>query len=128
MRYVIRNEEIRRLVHTELDRLDLNQPWLVRVNPWVAPRSLEQNAFLHAVPLRIICDHTGHDIDEIKEYLLIEAFGSQEKEVLGRRIVRPIKRSSELTTQEFSWFLDWIEHWAIETVGLVIPRPNETIT
>jgi len=128
MRFVIRNERILRLVLRELGLLDLKKPWLVQVEPWVARRSLDQNAFLHAVPLRLICNHTGHSIDEMKDYLLMEAFGTVEKDVLGKIIVRPVKRSSDLNTKEFSWFLDWIENWAIETVGLLIPRPNEIIT
>jgi hypothetical protein len=91
-------------------------------------RSIDQNSFLHAVPLRMICDQTGMEMNDIKDFLLMEAFGTQEHEVMGRTIVRPTKRSSQLNTKEFSWFLEWIEQWAVQTLGLVIPKPNEVIT
>jgi hypothetical protein len=128
MKYIIRNEEIRHIVLQEIGRLNLDKPWEVRFEPYHPRRSLDQNAFLHAVPLQLIAEHTGFNKDELRDYLLMEAFGTNEKEVLGRTIVRPVKSSSQLTTKEFNWFLEWIEAWASHTLGLLIPKPNEEIT
>jgi hypothetical protein len=64
----------------------------------------------------------------MKEYLLMAAFGDEMKEVMGVNIIRPLKRTSDLTTKEFAWFVEWVASWAMNTLGLLIPMPNETIT
>jgi hypothetical protein len=119
--------EHKRLVKAEIDSLPDNRAWLVQVKRYQRRRSLEQNAFLHAVPLRLICDHTGMEMDDIKTYLMSKAFGTKEIEIAGETISRPMKGTSDLDAEQFSWFLEWIEQWAAQELGMVIPRPNEVI-
>jgi len=128
MRFIIRNERIRQLAMQELAVVPTDPPHAVTIAEYRAKRTLDQNAFLHAVPLRLIADHTGYSIEDIKEYLLGEAFGWEEYTILGKHQTRPVKRSSELNVKEFGWFLDWIEAWAANTLGLIVPRPDEEIT
>jgi hypothetical protein len=128
MRYIIRNERIRQLAMQELAVLPCDPPHAVSIERYHAKRTLDQNAFLHAVPLRIIAEHTGYSLDDIKDYLLGEAFGWEQYEIMGRQCSRPLKRSSDLTVKEFGWFLEWIEAWAADTLGLIVPRPDEAIT
>lgn len=128
MQIVIRNEELRDMALQEIRHLHLEPPSVMRLEVYSPRRSLDQNAFLHAVPLRILADETGHSIEDMKTYLLGEAFGWQDSEVFGHAVQRPVKRSSQLTRKEFSWFLDWIESWAATTLGIVLPRPNEDIS
>lgn len=116
---------IRDNVIATIQSLPLEPLQVITIEDWHSPRSLEQNAFLHAVPLKLICEHTGFNMDEMKDYLLGEAFGWEEVELFGRTIQRPLRRSSKLNVKEFTWFLEWIEQWASNTLGLLIPRPNE---
>lgn len=127
MQIVIRNEELRELAISEIRHLHLKPPMVMRLEPWSPRRSLDQNAFLHAVPLRILSDETGHSIEDMKDYLLGEAFGWRDSEVFGTSRQLPVRRSSDLNRKEFSWFLDWIESWAANTLGIILPRPNEVI-
>lgn len=119
--------EHKRLIKNEIDSLDPAKTWLVQAGEYKKKRSLEQNAFLHAVPLRMIADFTGHDIDDMKDFLLGEAFGWQEYEVFGQLRRKPMKRSSQLNAEQFNFFLDFIESWAAEALDMVIPKPNEII-
>jgi hypothetical protein len=130
MKYVLRSDEIRNLALEHITGLNMERdpPWVVSIEEHHTTRTLDQNAFLHSVPLKLICDHTGFGKDEMRDYLMMEAFGTKETEIAGRTIVRPIKGSSQLTIKEFSWFLDWIEAWASKTLGLLIPKPDEHIT
>lgn len=127
MQFIIRNEDIRAYALEEIRHLPLDPPHKVSIEKYSPRRSLDQNAFLHAVPLRLLADATGHEIKDLKEYLLGEAFGWQDSEIFGSKVQRPMKRSSELNTKEFSWFLDWIESWASQTLGIILPRPNEVL-
>ena len=105
--------------------LDENRAHLVQVTQYRKKRSLEQNAFVHAVPLKIISEHTGMEIEDLKSYLLGKAFGFVEFEMFGERRKRPAKRSSELNTAQFSFWMEFIEAWASQELQLIIPRPNE---
>jgi hypothetical protein len=117
--------EHKRLVIEEIMALPNNRAHLVQCTEYRRKRSTEQNAFLHAVPLKIIADHTGHDVEDMKTYLLGECFGWQGYEIMGSMRKKPVKRSSELDTSQFSFFMEWIESWAAQNLELIIPRPNE---
>jgi hypothetical protein len=128
MKYILRSEHIRDRALSEIQALDMKRIWKVEIGQYRPKRSLEQNAYLHAVPLKLIAEHTGYSVEDMKEYLLMAAFGDEMKEVMGVNIIRPLKRTSDLTTKEFAWFVEWVASWAMNTLGLLIPMPNETIT
>lgn len=128
MKYILRNDSIRDNALAEIQALNLTRPWVVDIQPYHPKRSVEQNAYFHAVPLKLITEHTGYSLEDMKDYLLMEAFGDEMTEVMGRNVIRPLKRTSDLTTKEFSWFIEWTAAWAMNTLGLLIPMPNEEIT
>ncbi len=85
-------------------------------------RSLDQNAYLHAVPLPLLADYWGEDIGTTKLLVLGECFGW--KETRGQRL--PIKaHTSQLTTAEFSQLIEWLPPWAMTQFNVSIPLPNE---
>ena len=98
--------------------------WSVEVIPYKKQRSKEQNAYLHAVPLRMICDETGYEMDDMKTYLLGEWSGWEEFEMMGSRRKRPCRRSSSLKTHEMNDFFEFIGRWASQHLGMVIPDPE----
>lgn len=119
--------EHRRLIKNDIDELPSDKPWLVQVKEYKTRRSLEQNSYLHAVPLRMICDETGYEIDDMKAYLMGTAFGWEEYEIMGSPRKRPRLTTSELNVEQMSWFFEWLEQWASQELGLIIPKPNEVI-
>jgi hypothetical protein len=131
MRYLIpkgdRARHYRNKCIAALGELSQDKPWQVTVNQYVKKRSNDQNAFLHAVPLRMICDETGNEMDDIKDYLLGTCFGWEEYTVLKARKKRPVRRSSSLNTLEMKNFIEWIEAWSAQELGMIIPRPNEVL-
>ena len=130
-RFILRGEEIKKNCIQYLRGLDPEKELLcVEIKPFVEKRSQAQNDFLHGVTLRILSDETGESIEDLKEYLLGEAFGWENKAAFdGRTFFRPVKRNtSRLTVKEFSWFIEWCESWAASTLGVAIPRPGEDVT
>lgn len=86
-------------------------------------RSLDQNAYLHAVPFPILADYWGEDIETTKLLVMGECFGWRELGD-GRRI--PMKPSTAaLTVEEGSHLIEWIPPWAMREFGVDIPLPNE---
>jgi len=123
----VAGEAHRRRICDLISSLSPEKVWQVNVTPFVKKRTLPQNSYLHAVPLKMIADHTGHTVEDIKDYLLGEYAGWEVFEVLGSKRKRPIKRTSAMNAEEIGQFWDWIIAWAAENLGLLIPQPNEVI-
>lgn len=96
----------------------------VTVRRYREQRSLEQNAYWHAVPVTLMAEYMGEDHMATHYALLGECFGYHWNEGFGRYI--PNKGSSSaLTTEEFSHLIEWCPPWALEHHGVQIPLPNE---
>jgi hypothetical protein len=91
-------------------------------------RSLDQNAYLHAIPFSMLAEEWGEDIETTKLLVLGECFGWRDL-ANGARI--PMKPSSAaLTVDECSHLIEWIVKWAavpgnVCARGFMIPLPKE---
>lgn len=86
-------------------------------------RSVDQNAYWWAVPVRIIAEYCGYDPEQMHYALLGEWQGYADGPV-GPPVPR-CASSSKLTTAEFTDLIDWVQRWAVETLDLQIPSPGE---
>lgn len=89
-------------------------------------RSLDQNAYWHAVPFPLLQDALGYDsLEDLKLALMGECWGYQRDKLTGREL--PIKaHTSDLTTEEGAQFTDWlIRFGATLPSPVIIPLPNE---
>lgn len=87
-------------------------------------RSLDQNAYLHAVPIPIFADYWGEEIETTKLLLLGECFGWKETRRGPRLPIKP--RTSRLSVPEMSHFIEWLSAWGMTEFGLRIPLPHES--
>jgi hypothetical protein len=97
-------------------------------------RSLAQNRWLWGVAMPLIADHCGDDAHEHERLhydLLSVRYGTTAISPLvpnaPPRIV-PAKTSSQLTTVEFSDYMDWLVRYAADTLGVVLPLPDDVAT
>jgi hypothetical protein len=90
-------------------------------------RSLDQNAWIWGVAYPLLAEAIGYEPHEIEElhYGLIAKWGGEHFDKrLGAMV--PNKRSSKLTTKEFSDFMEWLVRFgAKECGGVVITLPDE---
>lgn len=101
--------------------------WCVEVKRAQRRRSTEQNAYLWGVVYAEICKHLpGWDAEDVHEYCLGEWSGWEVLEGLGRKRMRPVKRSSKLSTSEFAAYISFIQQRMAEH-GIYIADPNEVI-
>lgn len=102
----------------------------IQKNPkGLLPRSLRQNAYIWAVPYKLISDHTGHTTEEIHA-LMASMFLKEMVTVLGTMFT-VIKSTTKLNTGEFNDYVEEIRKWAAEnfstdTKRFRLPLPNET--
>ncbi len=111
-----------------VSNLDPLKTWAVEVTEWKKPRTNQQNKFLWGVVYPAIIDGGGEALrgwtrDDIHEYMVGEWGGWQTLEGFGRKRLRPLKRSSALTKQEFSDYLLFLETKCLD-MGIVIPEPS----
>lgn len=112
-----------------VSNFDAKKSYVVTVEEWRRPRTNQQNAYLWGVVYPSILEGGGEALsgftrDDLHEWLLGECFGWEVLEGLGRKRMRPVRRSSVLTKQEFTDYLMFIEIKCAE-MGIIIPAPNE---
>lgn len=88
-------------------------------------RTNRQNAYLWAIPYKLLADHTGYSAEEIHE-ICKRKFLGRHYEVAGEGI-DATATTTKLTTIEFEGYADAIRKWGA-TLGLNIPEPNEAPT
>jgi len=108
--------------------LSPGKTWAIEVTEWKKPRTNQQNAFLWGVAYPAILEGGGEALagwtrDDLHEYFLGECFGWETLEGFGRKRMRPLKRSSALTKQEFSEYLNFLEGRCMD-MGITIPEPH----
>jgi len=107
--------------------LSSDKTWAIEITEWKKPRTNQQNAFLWGVAYPAILEGGGEALagwtrDDLHEYFLGECFGWEMLEGFGRKRMRPLKRSSALTKQEFSEYLNFLENRCMD-MGITIPEP-----
>ena len=121
-------DQIANAIANMVSRLDPAQSWQITVEAFKPKRSDQQNAFLWGVVYPSVLEGGGEALrgwttNDLHEYFLIEAWGSEVIEGFGRKRHKPLRRSSKLTKQEFSDYLAIIEAKCAE-LGIHIPEPN----
>lgn len=89
-------------------------------------RSDEQNRYLWGVAYKTLEQATGQPAADWHEYALGEHFGWETGDYFGTKKLRPLRRSSKLSTVEFMEFVGFIQQRAAEN-GIYISDPNEGI-
>jgi hypothetical protein len=91
-------------------------------------RSLDQNAWIWGVAYPVIAEELGydkHEHDDLHYALVAKCFGEHFDKRVGAMV--PNKRSSKLTTKEFSEYMEWLVRFAAtELGGIMVPLPNES--
>ena len=108
--------------------LPTDKPFAVTVEVWKKPRTNQQNAYLWGVAYPAILEGGGEALkgwsrDDIHEYMTGEFGGWQVLEGFGRKRMLPVMRSSTMTKQQFSDYLDWLSAKCAD-MGIVIPEPQ----
>jgi hypothetical protein len=110
-----------------LSALAADTPLKVTIAEYKRTRSHDQNSYLWGVVYPSILQHLpGWDADDLHDYCLGEWSGWETLEGLGRKRLRPVRRSSKLNTVEFMDFIAHIQRTMAEK-GIYVPDPNEQV-
>lgn len=107
-----------------IEKLDAGKAWSITIEEKKPKRSEQQNRYLWGVVYAEIAKHLpGWHVDDVHEYMLGEWSGWETLEGMGRKRLRPIRRSSRLNKQEFADYIAFIQQKAAEH-GVFIPDPQ----
>ena len=98
-------------------------PVTIRIRKQRPQRTLDQNAFWWAVPVKLLAEHCGYTDAQMHYALLGECFGYTAGPTGQPVPVKP--SSSDLTVDEFSRLIDWVLTWAPTELGVNLPAPGE---
>jgi hypothetical protein len=90
---------------------------VVRIDLDAPKRSCRQNRYFHGPLLKALCEHTGYEPDEMKDYLKWKFLRTEDE-------MKP-RDTSSLSTKEFEDLNKTIREWASRSLGCYIPLPNE---
>ena len=112
-----------------LAALPTDRPYDISVAEHKPRRSVEQNRYLWGVVYAGILAAGGDALagwtaEDLHEYCLGECFGWEEHSALGRRRLRPVRRSSALNKQEFTDYIEFIRAKMAEH-GIVVPESEQ---
>jgi hypothetical protein len=117
MRSVTATERVQQV----LAALSLEKAWEIDIDEHKPTRSDAQNRYLwgvcYAELMKVL---PGWQAEDIHDYMLGEHFGWETIEGMGRKRMRPLRRSSALNKQEFADFVAFIQQKAAEH-GCYIP-------
>lgn len=121
-------DDIIKAVAVMVAAIDVSKAWCITVEPWKRKRSDAQNRFLWGVAYPMILEQGGETLggwtrDDLHEYFLGECFGWEVLEGFGRKRMRPIKRSSAMTKEEFTEYLMFIEQRCLDMGMGPLPEP-----
>ena len=84
-------------------------------------RSLDQNAYIHAVPVSMLAEHCGYTKDEAHEAVAWKFLREGEPDApLPKR-----RSTTDLDTKEFEAYTAQVKQFAAEELGLFIPDPAQ---
>ena len=121
-----------------LAALPLERAWRVRCQVLRNERSSEQNAYLWGCPYKLLSEHTGYEVDEIHEWACGTFFGWRDKRVPKTPrspegyVSVPVRTTTRdengerdvLNWQQFSDFVAFLQRFAADKLGLLIPDPD----
>lgn len=98
-------------------------PVEIIVQRWKEKRTEQQNRYLWGVVYATIFQATGQEAEDWHEYFLGEFFGWEERELFGRKRLKPRERSSKQLKARFSEYIEFIAARCADQ-GIIIPPPN----
>jgi hypothetical protein len=106
-------------------------PVRILIEPLKATRSAKVNALYWAVYVKALCEHTGYTEDEMHEVLKAKflpkhvAIADGNGVIVDELVIGGSSR--KLNIEDFSAYLEQIQAWAADKLGVIIPEADERV-
>jgi len=113
--------------HHLIDGLNPDVAWKVAPVRNKKKRGNPANAYHWCVIIKILCEETGNEAEDLHEYLLGEYVGWVTHVILGKKKLKPARRSHDMDHETFENFNEYCRMFASRELGIIIPLPGETL-
>lgn len=113
-----------------ISQLDKEKPYLITIEEFKQPRTLNQNSYLWGVVYKVIAQEMGVNINDVHEELKAELGIKEEKpSIITGEISERLKSTSNYDTKEMTNYINSIKVWALGFFGpdFIIPNANDII-
>lgn len=121
--YKIRTPTDKEAVKQAIDLLKEGKPFNVTIKACNPKRSIPQNR-TYWMWINCIHDDTGNDQDVLHEIFKKKFLGYDSHELDGITIERP-RSTTNLSTVEFSAYMEKLQAWAGSELGMTLPNPED---
>jgi hypothetical protein len=128
MKLTLINEQVRRRALDILATLPLEPRQEIIIRPAKSKRSLNQNStywgWIDAIRLHIM-DSTGqaYSKDEVHDFLRAKFLPTRVVEI-GGETKASVESTTKLSVKDMSEYMDKIDHYCVQSLGLYLPLPN----
>lgn len=119
--FVLRNDDIRDRIHVAVDELPVDGSFRITIEPYRDDKTAEQRGYFHVL-LGILSAETGHTVEELKQLVKKEAFGSRFVSVKGRE-VEVLVSSEKLSRDQYGALIDTCHRIGAD-LGVALPDPR----
>lgn len=99
-----------------LAQIPVDEVMELTLRPYAPTRGEQQNKRYFAI-IQKIAEHTGHDKDELHEMFKARFLGVTQTEIAGETIKHQ-RSSAKLKVKEFAEYMEQVEAWMIQTLGI----------
>jgi hypothetical protein len=108
---------------SSLKQLDWNIGYEIKVSKIKKKRSFDQNS-LYFLYLGCISQETGNDKDQLHEYFKQKYLGYNHYNLLNEHVIKT-KSTTELTTKQFTEYIEKIVIFASQELNIILPNPSD---
>ena len=87
-------------------------------------RTMSQNRYYWGVVLAVLSEWSGHEAEELHEHLTDKFLAREQRQLPNGEVMTPTARTSVLSIEEFSGYVDRVVRWAAEQ-GVYVPSADE---
>lgn len=126
MIFIVKAEKDIQAVCNYLQSLKVShKPYRVSIGVEKSQRTKDQNR-LYWLWLNCISDESGNSVDDLHEYLKHKFLNTYARVIYGEE-VKSTQSTTELNTDEFTKYLEKVQIWAANELGITLPNPDDLI-
>jgi hypothetical protein len=129
MRYTLNCQKAKTACVEHILNVDVSKKPIQTVDilPFKKSRTNRQNDYYWSTVIGTVVDYTGYTKEESHE-LFASAFLSHDTVQIGELKHKRVKSTTKLSTIEFNAYIEEIQQFCSENLGLYIPNANEIFT
>jgi hypothetical protein len=121
---IIKTQDDKNKALNRISLLVLEKPWEIEIKPYKKNRSLKQNR-LYFKWMKIIGDELGYESEEVHA-IMADKFLTDKFVEYGGKQIKQDKSTSRLNTKEFTDYLQRIDRFVAQQLGIVLPVPDDS--